>query len=71
MLNNIFDNSIEAYEQVINESENIKVKEEKKKLSKNELENNQLTVKPLRTTDDQQTFGWSELIVALKPLTQE
>ena len=40
ILNNIFDNSIEGYEQVINESENIKVKEEKKKLSKNELENN-------------------------------
>ena len=40
ILNNIFDNSIEGYEEVINESENIKVKEEKKKLSKNELENN-------------------------------
>ena len=40
ILNNIFDNSIEGYEQVINKSENIKVKEEKKKLSKNELENN-------------------------------
>ena len=40
ILNNIFDNSIEGYEQVINESENIKVKEEKKKLSKNESENN-------------------------------
>jgi len=40
ILNNIFDNSIEGYEEVINESEIIKVKEEKKKLSKNELENN-------------------------------
>ena len=40
ILNNIFDNSIEGYEQVVNESENIKVKEEKKKLSKNELEDN-------------------------------
>jgi len=40
ILNNIFDNSIEGYKEVINESENIKVKEEKKKLSKNELENN-------------------------------
>ena len=40
ILNNIFDNSIEGYEEVINESELIKVKEEKKKLSKNELENN-------------------------------
>ncbi|WP_040488231.1 histidine--tRNA ligase [Idiomarina baltica] len=40
-------------------------------LGENELENNQLTVKPLRTTDDQQTLGWGELVVALKPLTQE
>ena len=40
ILNNIFDNSIESYEEVINESKIIKVKEEKKKLSENELENN-------------------------------
>jgi len=40
ILNNIFDNSIEGFEEVVNESEIIKVKEEKKKLSKNELENN-------------------------------
>ena len=40
ILNNIFDNSIEGYEEVINESKIIKVKEEKKKLSDNELENN-------------------------------
>ena len=40
ILNNIFDNSIEGYEEVINESKIIKVKEEKKKLSENELENN-------------------------------
>lgn len=40
ILNNIFDNSIEGYEGVINESKIIKVKEEKKKLSENELENN-------------------------------
>jgi len=39
ILNNIFDNSIEGYEEVINESKIIKVKEEKKKLSENELEN--------------------------------
>ena len=40
ILNNIFDNSIEGYEDVINESKIIKVKEEKKKFSDNELENN-------------------------------
>ena len=40
ILNNIFDNSIEAYEDVVNESKIIKVKEEKKKFSDNELENN-------------------------------
>tara|TARA_Y100000992_G_scaffold140619_1_gene93291 strand:+ start:231 stop:689 length:459 start_codon:yes stop_codon:yes gene_type:complete len=40
ILNNIFDNSIEGYEEVINESKIIKVKEEKKKFSDNELENN-------------------------------
>lgn len=40
ILNNIFDNSIEGYEDVVNESKIIKVKEEKKKFSDNELENN-------------------------------
>ena len=40
ILNNIFDNSIEGYEEVINESKIIKVKEQKEKLSDNELENN-------------------------------
>ena len=40
ILNNIFDNSIESYEEVINESKIIKVKEEEKKFSDNELENN-------------------------------
>ena len=40
ILNNIFDNSIEGFEEVVNEREIIKVKEEKKKLSKNELKNN-------------------------------
>ena len=40
ILKNIFDNSIEGYEDVVNESKIIKVKEEKKKFSDNELENN-------------------------------
>ncbi len=40
ILNNIFDNSIEGYEDVVNEGKIIKVKEEKKKFSDNELENN-------------------------------
>ena len=40
ILNNIFDNSIEAYEGAINENKTIKVKEEQEKPFKNELENN-------------------------------
>ncbi len=38
ILNNIFDNGIETYEEVINENETIKVKEEKKKPREYELE---------------------------------
>jgi len=41
ILNNIFDDSTEeGYEEVINERKLIKVNEEKKKLSENELDNN-------------------------------
>ena len=40
ILNNIFDNSIQGYEEAINENKIIKVKEEQEKPFKNELENN-------------------------------
>ena len=40
ILNNIFDDSVEGYKEVISDRKTIKVKEEKKKLRDNELENN-------------------------------
>ena len=40
ILNNIFDDSVEGYKEVISDHKTIKVKEEKKKLRYNELENN-------------------------------
>ena len=40
ILNNIFDDSVEGYEEVISEHKTIKVKEKKKILSEDEVENN-------------------------------